>query len=202
VPYGGSFTTGEILEYPQVLTGLNPPDVLDLLGGVPKGWEVSPGQGESVAPGWKMFETKGGNITGRSIRWGASVREDHPDSWYWTVSSGEGGKVTDIPAGDWEGGPKIYVGDTNGVLNGGTGGDEGGGEGSSGGNPCEASYGGGSKYTLVGCGLGGGGFGGGDPFDGGGNGGGDPDFEFPVAYTAPGIDDQPCYRGSDTVERV
>ncbi len=119
VPYGGSFDTEEILQYPQVLTGMNPQDVVQILGGVPEGWQVAPGQGQSVAPGWKMFEVKDGNITGRQIRWGASRRLDHPNDWYWTVSDGET-KTSGIPAGDWPGGPTEYVGDTGGVLNGAT----------------------------------------------------------------------------------
>lgn len=32
VPYGGSFTTSEILEHPDVLTGMNPADLLDQFG--------------------------------------------------------------------------------------------------------------------------------------------------------------------------
>jgi len=152
VPYDGSFDTEEILQYPQVLRGMNPQQVLDSLAGkpvgpedAPTGWVVTPGQGTSVAPGWVMRQTtEEGNYTGRLIRWGATVREDHPDGWYWTVTQDNGPNVR-VEAGDWPGGPTEYVGDTDGVLPKSGEGDSGSGGGGDdnppGGDPClDAAY--------------------------------------------------------------
>lgn len=83
---------------------------------------------------------EGNKTTGRLVRWGGSARSDHPDDWYWTVSSGEGGKVSEIPAGNWPGGPRQFVGDTGGVYpkSRGGGSDGGGDENPPGGDPCVA----------------------------------------------------------------
>ena len=92
VPYDGSFTPTEIAEFPQVLDGLNPPDVLTQLGwdpnSLPSGWSIEPASSSSLGAGagWKLFTLSGGNI---QIRWSpGSPRSDHPSTPYWTVSSG------------------------------------------------------------------------------------------------------------------
>ena len=156
VPYDGSFDTQEILQYPQVLKGLNPQQVVDSLAGrpvgpedAPPGWFVTPGQGTSVAPGWVMRQvTEEGNYTGRLIRWGATVRENHPDEWYWTVTQDNAPNVR-VEAGNWPGGPKEYVGNTGGVLPKEESG--GGDENPPPPNPCLASSGHGDAVTLDGC---------------------------------------------------
>ena len=177
VPYDGSFDMAEISIYPQVLSGMNPQDVLDSLGGVPEGWAVSPAGGKA-APGWKMYEVRSdGSRPGNRIRWNWTPNSPgHPeDEWQWTVNVGRTQNVK-VSGGDWPDGPEEYVGNTGGYAgrggtSSGSDGDGQGGTGESPGedpgvNPCEASVNSrAGTGNLVGCGLGAGGLGGGDPFD-------------------------------------
>lgn len=167
VPYDGSFTPEEIAQYPQVLEGMNPEDVINLLGGLPAGASVSPAQSASLnaGPGWKLSIKSGGNIT---IRWSpGSARSDHPGTPYWRVSGGRYDRSGQIPAGTWENGPPEYTEPISPSP------DEGG-------DPCLTAattlHG-----VLTGCGGGGiGGFWNGDPFD-------DPELEAAAMQPA-------CYR--------
>jgi hypothetical protein len=114
-----------------ILTGKSPGQILEEMQGVPEGWAVPPGQGQSVAPGWKMWELA---HIDNQIRWSAgSMRADHPDDPYWIVSTGPSGKSERIPAAEWPDGPPEYAQKG------------GGGEGGAS-NDCTASY------TGVGCG--------------------------------------------------
>ncbi len=138
VPYNGSFTLDEIAEYPQVLKGLNPDDVMQLLGpeGIPSDAYVGPAHSGSLGegPGWKIELKSRGNIT---IRWSpGSAREDHPDTPYWKVASGKyGAKEGErIPAGQWEDRPAEYRGPRTGTSGIGGGDDE------SGTEPCLTSF--------------------------------------------------------------
>jgi RHS repeat-associated protein len=114
-----SLTPEDILEWAgEILSGKNPGQILEEMGGVPSGWEVSPGQGQSVAPGWKMWEIAHPD---NQIRWSAgSLRPDHPDDPYWVVSSGASGRSERIPGAEWPDGPSEYTqkqgGDTGGVC--------------------------------------------------------------------------------------
>ena len=146
VPYGGSFTTDEVAQYPQVLAGMNPDEFIEALGGVPPGFSVQPGQSASLGqgPGWKLTTQDDG---GYQFRWSpGSARPDHPDNPYWRVSSGEYGKSPDrIPGGDWPDGPSEY---TNPPA------PRAGGDSDSGGDPCITSYQSGiGGPQLLGCDL-------------------------------------------------
>ncbi len=113
VPYDGSFTVDEIAQYPQVLKGLDPDEVIQALGpeGVPSNAYVGPAGSSSAGqgPGWKLnWDGPRGNVT---IRWSpGSARSDHPSEPYWKVSSGEYGTSERIPAGNWENRPEEYGG--------------------------------------------------------------------------------------------
>jgi hypothetical protein len=152
VPYEGSFTPEEIAQYPDVLNGMNPQDVLDRLGGIPQDFEVKAGQSESLeaGPGWVLHSRTSGGIT---IRWSpGSARPDHPSTPYWRVSSGKFGKYPlRVPARDWTDGPPEFTQPGGGVDNTG-----------SASGPCEASYSGGGTAVPVGCFSPG--FGGGEPY--------------------------------------
>ncbi len=108
---GGSLTIDEILQDPYLLGGMNPDDLLSALGGTPSGFEISPGRGRSVAPGWKLLGNYG-NRGAVSIRWSAgSLRPGHSRSPYWKVSTGgKNGGIEEVPAGAWPDGPGEYTG--------------------------------------------------------------------------------------------
>ena len=109
VPYGGSFTPEEIAQHPQVLEGMNPDDLLSHLGwsstALPSGWvtDEATSSSKGAGTGWKLFNEGGG---GYQFRWSpGSLRPDHSEEPYWTVSSGVYGRTSGeqgIPAGDWD----------------------------------------------------------------------------------------------------
>ena len=114
VPYSGSFTPNEIAEYPEVVRGMNPGDLIRNLDwtayDLPEGWKIEAGQGESVGPGWKLFNEGDG---GYQFRWSpGSARATHPTGPYWRISSGRFGKSTPIEAGSWTDGPVTFTGST------------------------------------------------------------------------------------------
>ena len=81
VPYSGSFTPNEIAEYPEVVRGMNPGDLIRNLDwtayDLPEGWKIEAGQGESVGPGWKLFNEGDG---GYQFRWSpGSAQRNTPD---------------------------------------------------------------------------------------------------------------------------
>jgi len=114
VPYDGSFDTNEIAQYPQVLEGMNPSEVLESLGGVPSGFSVRPGSSGSagLGAGWVLENPKDG---GTYIRWspGTARAGDgvHPEGPYWRVTSGRNPGSGDerYPGGSWDDGPEPYV---------------------------------------------------------------------------------------------
>ena len=115
VPYGGSFTPTEIAQYPQVLEGMNPEEVLNQLGwdasALPPGWAIDPAGSSSMGAGtgWRLYTLNNGGI---QIRWSpGSLLPGHSSDPYWTVSSGKyqitaGNSAKalgpPIPAGGWD----------------------------------------------------------------------------------------------------
>ncbi len=170
VPDTGGLTVGEVLQDPTQIEGWNPPELLNALGGVPPGWIESPANGGPPnPPGWKIFEVRAnGSRTGNLIRWNFTEDPSHPDTWQWTVNGG--GPKVQFEAGDWPGGPSIYVGDTGGVA---PGSGSAGGPGDEGGIGCDTSATSSSGVALASCDFSGGGLGGGGG-DGDGGAGDDP----------------------------
>jgi hypothetical protein len=138
VPYDGSFTPDEIAQYPQVLEGMNPDDVLNQLGwnadDLPPGWSIDQANSSSkgAGTGWKTYTLNGG---GYQIRWSpGSALPDHSNDPYWTVSSGKYGVTAGngknalgpaIDAGEWDQPPYAVSGPSGGgagqCINGGRG---------------------------------------------------------------------------------
>jgi RHS repeat-associated protein len=104
---GGSLTIQQIIDNPWVLEGMNPEQLIDALGGVPPGFEVSVAKGSRIMPGWKLTRESEGGLM---IKWGATPRHlnGRPN---WKVTGGRIGKKTEerIPAGDWPDGPSEYT---------------------------------------------------------------------------------------------
>jgi len=88
------------LENPEALEGLNPTQLMQLLKGLPEGWELSSlGRGGHKGQGWKMSKvTSSGQPTGAQIRWHPGSGHHGPDP-YWAVNAGSG--TVRIPAGSW-----------------------------------------------------------------------------------------------------
>jgi hypothetical protein len=110
-PEDDSLSIDDILQNPQLLKDLNPQEVLNQLGGIPEGWQVSPANGQNV-PGWKMFQLKPNGVrTGNQIRWNITNSDDHPEDPQWTATYS--GTKTRVPGGEWANGPDEYVGNNN-----------------------------------------------------------------------------------------
>ncbi len=108
----GSLTMDDIADNPQLLLGLNPPQLLELLGdNLPPEAKIGPGQSSSAGrgPGWKLTRNTRGNVT---LRWSpGSKRPDHSDEPYWRVSRGGINPVQSqgVAAGEWPDAPSEYV---------------------------------------------------------------------------------------------
>jgi RHS repeat-associated protein len=90
-------TVEKILSNPNVLKGMGPQEVEELIGNTP-GWRVEKlAQGSQKGQGWVLREySANGNPTGRLIRWHPGGGHHGPTP-YWRVSSGTGGKSGIIP---------------------------------------------------------------------------------------------------------